>query len=556
MTATIVDEGVLDMGYSVIVGVRAQQIGGIMRRVRASASVTNILRSGKDGRGLTRLVLAVFLLLTTFTFVASTGRAIPAGADSPSAWSIVSSPNRSAIWNNYLGGISCISTTSCTAVGYWQNGGSAGHNESLIEQWDGTEWSIVSNPETGPVGNILYSVSCVSASFCTAVGEQHPGPYQTFVEEWNGTAWSIVPSPDTSATQDNVLYGVSCTSSTSCTAVGYAVNGTVYQTLAEEWDGTAWSIVPSPDPGTGQYDLFYGVSCTSATACTAVGAAEGSTVFQTLVETWDGSSWSIVPSPDTSTSRQNFLEAASCTSASACSAVGLANNGTSYQTLVEEWDGTAWSIVPSPDTSTSQYNALEAISCVAATSCTAVGVSNNGTNYQTLTEAWDGQRVVSRGQPGYEYQRGQPTLGGLLRVALGVHRGRLLNPKRLADPHRNPPQPGFSHAERQLTDSRCHPDRARIGAPSGCRRDGGFDRLGGQRGVGTASFGPASFGRPRGLAPALSTAAFGPASFGPRGRQGAGRRFVVRPAHRLPGGLRRHFVHRLERRVDRNVAGQ
>ena len=83
-------------------------------------------------------------------------------------------------------------------------------------------------------------------------------------------------------------------------------------------------------------------------------------------------------------------------------------------------------------------------------------------------------RVVTRGQPGYEHQPGQPTLGGLLRGGLGVHRGRLLDPERLADAYRSPPQPGLSHAERKLTDGRCHPDGARIGAPSRCRRDAGL----------------------------------------------------------------------------------
>ena len=358
-----------------------------MRWARASASAPATSRFGKDRSGLTRLVGAFLLLLTAFTLVVSAGPETPAGATSPSPWSILSSPNRTAGADNALAGISCASATACTAVGYWDN---AGHNENLIEQWDGAAWSIVPSPETGLVGNVLYSVSCISASFCMAVGEQHPGPYQTFVEEWDGAAWSIVPSPDTSATQDNQLWGVSCTSPTACTAVGYANNGTVYQTLIEEWDGTAWSIVPSPDTNASQYNFFRGVSCTSATACTAVGAASNGTKYQTLIEQWDGTAWSIVPSPDTSASQSNHLYGVSCLSSTACTAVGGASNGTAYQTLIEVWDGTAWSIVPSPDTSASQYNFLYSVSCVSATACNAVGTSSNGTNYQTLVQAWDG----------------------------------------------------------------------------------------------------------------------------------------------------------------------
>ena len=58
---------------------------------------------------------------------------------------------------------------------------------------------------------------------------------------------------------------------TACTAVGVSGNSSgVTSTLIESWNGTRWSVVPSPSPGTGGNDL-YGVSCVSATACTAVG---------------------------------------------------------------------------------------------------------------------------------------------------------------------------------------------------------------------------------------------------------------------------------------------
>ena len=54
---------------------------------------------------------------------------------------------------------------------------------------------------------------------------------QTLIETWNGTAWTISSSPNTSATQNNFLNGVSCTSPTACVAVGDNYNGTHYQTL-------------------------------------------------------------------------------------------------------------------------------------------------------------------------------------------------------------------------------------------------------------------------------------------------------------------------------------
>ena len=106
------------------------------------------------------------------------------------------------------------------------------------------------------------------------------------------TSWSLVASPN-NGTHDNGLNDVSCVSATSCTAVsayttGNAINGNnVYQTLIESWNGTVWNLMPSPN--TGVTDTLYGVSCVSTTSCMAVGSyGTGSQYDQTLIESWDG----------------------------------------------------------------------------------------------------------------------------------------------------------------------------------------------------------------------------------------------------------------------------
>ena len=105
-------------------------------------------------------------------------------------------------------------------------------------------------------------------------------------------------------------------------------------TLIETWNGSTWSIVPSPNPSSDQFPFssLSGVSCTGPAACTAVGYGPGSL---TLVESWDGSIWSIVSSPNPSGSLGNFLNAVSCTGPTACTAVGESSDGTANQTLVE-----------------------------------------------------------------------------------------------------------------------------------------------------------------------------------------------------------------------------
>ena len=312
----------------------------------------------------------------------------PAGASPAPSWSIVSSPNAFGLQRTYLDGVSCTNSVSCAAVGYYYSGSVY---QTLVEHWNGTNWSIEATPDTSSSqNNDLFGVSCTGSASCTAVGNYYNGTVnQTLIEAWNGTSWSIVASPNTSVSQNNYLYAVSCASSASCAAVGYYYNGSVYQTLVEHWNGTSWSIAASPNTSGSQDNYFNGVSCTSSVSCTAVGDYF-SAVSQTLIEHWNGTSWSIAASPNTSASQDNYLYAVSCASSTSCKTVGAYDNSGVYQTLIETWNGTSWSIVASPNTSASQQNVLLSVSCTNSTSCTTVGYYYNGSSDQTLAEAWNG----------------------------------------------------------------------------------------------------------------------------------------------------------------------
>ena len=137
-------------------------------------------------------------------------------------------------------------------------------------------------------------------------------------------------------------------------AVGYYYNGGIYQTLVEHWNGTSWSVVSSPNPGTDD-NYLSGVAAVSANDVWAVGYYDnGSGASQTLVEHWNGTAWSVVPSPNAGTS-YNYLNGVAAVSASDVWAVGYYGiGGSTNQTLVEHWDGTAWSVVSSPNVGTNQ----------------------------------------------------------------------------------------------------------------------------------------------------------------------------------------------------------
>jgi hypothetical protein len=332
--------------------------------------------------------------IVTGVLCAAFSVAVPASAQTLT-WSVVPSPNQGT-GRNALQGVSCASATTCTAVGFYDTSGGR-FPRTLIESWNGTGWSVVPNPNRGSEST-LDGVSCASATACMAVGTYYNASRtlnQTLIESWDGTSWSVVPSPNaaTSAGATNVLSGVSCASATACTAAGYYfTSGGPTRTLIASWDGTRWSVVPSPNPGN-QTDVLTSVSCASAAACTAAGTYYKSSggAARTLIESWDGTGWSVVPSPNPG--GQDVFSGVSCVSAAACTAAGTYNNGGVASTLIASWDGTRWSVVPSPNPTT-RYNIFYGVSCASATACTAVGYDNNirqgGAGTNALIESWDG----------------------------------------------------------------------------------------------------------------------------------------------------------------------
>jgi hypothetical protein len=148
-------------------------------------------------------------------------------------------------------------------------------------------WSVLPTPNPGTGGNFLNGVSCTSPDTCTAAGEAFHANSQTtsLIESWNGSQWSVVPSPSPGVVQ-TLVNGVSCAAQNACSAVGSYSTRTGTKTLVESWDGSSWSVVPTPNPGVETRSLN-GVSCASATTCTAAGGffSRAQNTFRTLIET-------------------------------------------------------------------------------------------------------------------------------------------------------------------------------------------------------------------------------------------------------------------------------
>ncbi len=323
-----------------------------------------------------------------------TPTATPSPSPSPTPvtgiWQVVPSPTIDVSHSTFgakLNGVAVVSSTDVWAVGYGPlPGGAAYVKQTLIEHWDGASWSIVPSPnprvKTYPQAE-LFSVFAVSANDIWAVGSYvNPSyfPSFTLIEHWNGTSWNIVPSPSPDS-QLNELRSVAGVASNDIWAVGLAGDGGTFnplRSLIEHWDGATWSVVSNP----GVNDLF-GVTALAASNVWAV-AVHTSPNVTDIVEHWDGIKWANVSAPSMNANGGFIsLRGIAAVSATDIWAVGdeqnlLTNMGSS---LAEHWDGTAWTV-----SSASSLNSF--FPAVTAPGSTDVWAVDGSGLMQTLH--WDG----------------------------------------------------------------------------------------------------------------------------------------------------------------------
>ncbi len=295
-------------------------------------------------------------------------------AEASTGWEVWPSPNV-GINDNALLGVAATSATNAWAVGVFFTGDLG---QTLIEHWNGTTWEVQPSPNVGSRRNVLNGVAATSATNAWAVGafNYNGSPRQTLIEHWDGTAWSVQPSPNPGS-YSSTLSGVAATSATDAWAVGHSFNGfgTTDQTLIEHWDGTVWTVQPSPNVPHTNNDLN-GVAATSGTHAWAVGdyfadTAHGLHVSRTLVEHWNGTAWTVQPSPNVGRI-ENALFGVAATSGTNAWAVGYSFNGGPPLTLIEHWNGTAWVVQPSPNVG-NNTNALFGVAATSGTDAWAVG---------------------------------------------------------------------------------------------------------------------------------------------------------------------------------------
>ena len=269
-------------------------------------------------------------------------------------WTAFSAPMIKGDNNSFLQGVVAISPTLAWAAGNVTDGA---HPGQVIEQWNGTRWSLFPGPKFGKRDRAeVFAMTSSSANDVWAIGNLvnlGTGLASPLFEHWNGTAWTAT----TLESNNQFLFGASADAANDAWAVGFNGSDSI-TTAAMHWDGTTWKRVATPNVGEGTNKL----NAVLALAPNDVWAVGSSTPVAppkqaatlTLIEHFDGTSWAVVPSPNigpNSANQSNRLLGLTGNSANDIWAFGsyFVADGSGHQmTLLLHWDGTSWTVASSP----------------------------------------------------------------------------------------------------------------------------------------------------------------------------------------------------------------
>jgi hypothetical protein len=346
-----------------------------------------------------------------------------------------------------LTGVGCLDASACLAVGTYTS--TSGLEQPLIEKWNHLSgWKLMRLPAmpTGASRVTLTSISCSGRDFCMAVGTYVASPtdqyYQTvpYGLVWHGSRWTLTSLPQPGGALGAQMVGISCSAPASCLAVGsYLVTPTTGGGLVEAWNGTTWSDVEALSMDS--------VACVVQSGCTAVGRIEAAGNEAVVAEHWSGTSWSSVATlasgdvvdddyapvqisctasqcmavtqvqddlGDTFSAAWNsrgsvwsgvatpalgggygsgdryFFDGVSCVGATSCTAVG-GNAPYGESNLAERWNGSSWHVQPAPNLQGVYDTFLDGVSCPTTWSCLAIGEYNDPTRnnaIESFAERW------------------------------------------------------------------------------------------------------------------------------------------------------------------------
>jgi hypothetical protein len=216
----------------------------------------------------------------------------------------------------------------------------------------GSGWNVVPSAAIGTLDHNLAAVAAASSKDAWAVGSFLPPAgggtvLQTLGEHFDGKHWTAFPLPNVGP-NINSLFAVSMLPSGEAWAVGYFVNASFHEkTLVEHFDGSTWTVVAAPSPGARQ-NILYGVVAISEDDVWAVGGfQDGQDLWHPLTIHWNGDRWTEITAAEPGATG-NVLYAVATSNAGVFATGQQAGTHFPGKALVERWDGLEWQVVSSP----------------------------------------------------------------------------------------------------------------------------------------------------------------------------------------------------------------
>ena len=302
-----------------------------------------------------------------------------------SAWSLVPSPSPGGSAPQLLA-VSTESASDAWGVGVTFSTSTRSY-KTVTEHWNGNAWAVTASPSP-MLNQQLNGVAAISPSDAWAVGFMNNSQWasnRTLIVHWDGTSWTRVPSPNPTSGEDE-LWGVWASSASDVWAVGtYSTANGGANTFATHFNGSSWTVVPTPNAA--PYNNLHRVFGSSSTDVWAVGTAYIGGEPAPVTLHWNGSSWKLVPSPDLG---ESYIRGGWASAATDAWIVGEwdgpAPNYTPHQ-LVYHWNGSSWKSVLSP--SNAAYE-LYGVTARSPSDAWIAGVNSGSSNRRTLIEHWDG----------------------------------------------------------------------------------------------------------------------------------------------------------------------
>ena len=332
--------------------------------------------------------ITLVAMLAVMNGAAARAASLSPVSSSACQWKLTASPSPGND-SNELDGVAAQSANDVWAVGNYQTNGVV---QTLVEHWNGSAWSVVASPNPSS-DDVLTAITRVPGTQDDywAVGQYFSVlSWQTLILHEEDGKWSQVSSPNLGTNFDNFLTGVTAISENDAWAVGSYFDGSNTITLTEHWNGKAWSVVSSPNPGP-FYSNLSAVASVASNDVWAVGDYDNNNGEQTLAEHWDGKSWSAVTSPTPGAGGElNAITHVPGTNQVWATGFYFASNSGQQPSLIEQWNGTQWSVVASPSPGAS-FDYLKGIAAVGANDIWAVGQYSQGeVPIVALVEHWNG----------------------------------------------------------------------------------------------------------------------------------------------------------------------